>query len=405
MSLKKMLENISYIILKMTAIRELINKHLLIILGGIIFSLYFWNRFLRFRTSKVLPLDLTVIRFLTILMLCIIFGYILILTIYPRKSNDILEKITEFIFIPIGEFDKYLKSFLIIREYYVKSLNYILPWLEYLMIRTNILYTLLWIIPRLTLLIALWVDVFIFYQLHLKYYVILIGVFLFFNRYLKYSLKIEKYNLISINKDYIYNIETPYVPGIHPAELEPDYNPDDPDEQDIIEYMYLPFETFIKYQTESIVYQNVTREFGSIFTSNKLFNKLWIEYIGTENPSPNFNQEIPIGYKNLFGDKIPDNYNQAAKLIREKCKEFAYTSLEQTLKISLLLEYYNKNINQHKQIKYIKILVYLNYCLCWLFVLIVSLPNLHILELLWEMNKTWLLLEDPFSCLKICYQH
>lgn len=70
-------------------------NNLIIILGFIIFTLYFWNKFIRPRTSKELPLELTVLKFFTILYVCIIFTYILISVIFPRKSNDIIEKIIE----------------------------------------------------------------------------------------------------------------------------------------------------------------------------------------------------------------------------------------------------------------------------------------------------------------------
>lgn len=254
-------------------IHNFFNKYKLIILGCIIFSIYFWNRFLKTRTSKTLPLDLTVIKFFVTLNICVIFAYILISLMYPRKSNDILEKLMGWVFIPIKEFDQYFKSFEIIKKYYMQFLDYLIPKLDYVIIKTNILYIVLWIIPRMILLIALWIDIFVFHQLHLKYYVISIGLLLFLNRYLKFSLKSYKTYLIEKNKIYLDSVETPYIFGVHPAELEPDYDPNDPDKQDITEdeFMYLPFEIFINFYTESLVYQNIPRDYRFISSHGLLF--------------------------------------------------------------------------------------------------------------------------------------
>ena len=165
----------------------------------------------------------------------------------------------DWLFIPVAEFDKYLKRFKTIKSIFKTIFSYILPHLDFLIIKTNLLYYVLWIIPRLILLIALYIDVFIYNQLHYKYIVVLFGLLLFINRYFKYSLKMYKKELMEDGTFYISTILTDYVPRIHPAELEPDYDPNDPDEDEYTELMYIPFETFIKFQTESIIYLGITR--------------------------------------------------------------------------------------------------------------------------------------------------
>ena len=71
--------------------------------------------------------------------------------------------------------------------------------------------------------------------------------------------------------------------------------------------------------------------------------------------------------------------------------------IKDILEISLLLEYYNKTSNQDKYIKLLKILIYVNYLLCWLYVLIISLPSINI-EILFEtLNNTWERILEPIS--------
>ena len=66
------------------------------------------------------------------------------------------------------------------------------------------------------------------------------------------------------------------------------------------------------------------------------------------------------------------------------------------LKISLLLEYYNKTSNQNKNIKFMKIVVYMIYLICWTYVLIISIKILDINELIKVINQTWGNIENPF---------
>src|ERR1700744_1472241 len=91
-------------------LKDFITKYYLIILGGLLFSIYFWNRFFRSRTSKMLPLELTVMQFFITLNVCIIFLYIVISLLYRRNQNSFIEQIINWLFIPIMEFDKYLKQ-------------------------------------------------------------------------------------------------------------------------------------------------------------------------------------------------------------------------------------------------------------------------------------------------------
>ena len=381
---------------KLLNIFSINKKYFIIILGAILISLYFWNRFIRFRVSKPLPLDLNVISFFSTICICIMFVFIIISLIYPKKPNPIVEEIINWIFIPIKEFDKYLKSFSIIKINYEKMLFWCMPTLEFAIIKTNMFFIIFWVFPRILLLSALYIDVFIFHQFHYKYLVVLFGLLLFFNRYIKYSLKNTKESLIEYHQQYIHSITTDYYPGIHPSELEPDYNPKD-DDEDPTESMSLPFEVFIKYQTDSIVYKNNKNKIWFIRTTAKLHDEYWLKYIGSHNPIQKINQKVPADYTNIFGNSVPDNYNKANNVISIKIKEFKDKTVQEITQLSVLLEYYNKNISQSPKIKNLKILIYLNYLLCWLYVLIISLPYTHWDMVIETLLSTYIKIEEPFS--------
>lgn len=365
-------------------IKTFIQKYYLILLGLFCFVIYFWNRFLRIRISKELPLNLSIIKFFFIFNICIIFIFILFSLIFPRKNNQIIEQIITWLFIPLIEFDKYLKSINVIKNLNQVFYNKMYGKLSFLIIDTNWFFIIFWLIPRLILLSALWIDIFIFHRLHYKYMVILFGLLLFFNSYFKYSLKNNKEELIKYHKNNIESILTPYVPKIHPAELTSDYNPDDPDEEDDSEFMALPLETFIEFQTNSIVYQNIIRKIINIKATMTLYDLLWNKYF-------NLQKTPDESYFNLVSNK------QKERFIFDKKDEFIKREIENITIISLFLEYYNKNINQQKEIKNIKILIYLNYLICWLYVLIISFHTLDLQKLIVTLLRTSLTLQEPFS--------
>jgi hypothetical protein len=385
-------------------LKNFIDKYFLIILGFILFSLYFWNRFLRARIPKELPIKLSVLGFFTFTYICIIFIYIVISLIFPRKPNKIVEMSIEFLFTPLKDFDNYLKSLPFIESYYIKFMVWVIPKLDYLIIKTNRLYMMFWVFPRLILLSALFIDVFMFHKFHYKYMVIIFGLLLFLNRYFKYSLKKYKEDLIKTSIITIPTVEVPYKFGIHPSEYPENYDPEDPDNEEDISIMSLPLDIFINYQTESKVYNEETIEISSITTSCELTNKYWLKYIGTPDPFPGLGftgEKIPSDYKNIFGEKAPENYYTARNFIFKKEEEFAIKAIKEIMQISLLLEYYNITSNKDKKFKLIKIVIYIIYFLCWTYVLSASISTLNTVELVKVITETWTSIAEPFSNIRI----
>ena len=110
-------------------IKNFFHNYSLIFLGFLLFTLYFWNRFFRSQTSKDLPLNLSILHFFILVYVCLIFSYIVYSLLFPRKSNDLVEKFIEFLFTPIAEFDKYLKS--LFSSQYKQFMKYIIPFMDF----------------------------------------------------------------------------------------------------------------------------------------------------------------------------------------------------------------------------------------------------------------------------------
>lgn len=151
-------------------IKNFIHKYKLIILGCILMTLYFWNRFFHAKVSKELPLDLSVLKFFSLLYICCIFLYIVISLTFQRKSNPIIEKFIEWLFIPIIEFDTYLKNISLIKFYYEKGIKLLLNKVQDPQKTILGVFITFWLFPRAVLLFALFIDTFIFHKLHYKYY-------------------------------------------------------------------------------------------------------------------------------------------------------------------------------------------------------------------------------------------
>jgi hypothetical protein len=327
------------------------------------------------RTVKDIPLTPTLLGFFFLLYIVCIFTYIVTSLIFVKKSNVIFEIILDIIFIPIKELDKSIKNISYIRKYYDKVLTYILPYLEILIIKTNIFYIVFWIIPRVLLLFVLFLDIFIYHKFEYRYKFLFLGLFLLFNRCFKYSLKNTKSQKFQEIAPFVREITTKYYPGVHPAELEPDYDPNDPDEDDYLPNMALPLDVFIEHHTNYVVYEGITNEMY-ISHSTYAFHYMQKKYLGELLPD---SRKISIdNYNNKFGLSYWETY----AFLYTKQEEYINPKVSLLLRISILLEYYNKTNNQIKKYKYLKILIFTGYLLCWLYILIKSTPNVPDTE--WE---------------------
>src|ERR1700754_1982988 len=150
-------------------------NNILAIIGLIILTILIYMRFLRPRTSKSLPLEIDIFYFIVLIYICLIFLYIIISLIRDRSQSSIIEKIIDWLFTPILKLDVFVRNIPFIKNHYFRILNRLIPNStdpEKIFDKVKTFYIIFWIIPRIIIVVVLFVDVFIFHQLHYKYMVI-----------------------------------------------------------------------------------------------------------------------------------------------------------------------------------------------------------------------------------------
>jgi hypothetical protein len=99
-------------------------------------------------------------------------------------------------------------------------------------------------------------------------------------------------------------------------------------------------------------------------------------FLGEELPDiRKFSKEQKNNYRNRIG-----TYRQAWDFITNKMDEIIDPQIHLLLRISVLLEFYNKTSNKKIVYKYIKVVIYTFYLICWLYVFIISVPKMSIEE-------------------------
>lgn len=118
-----------------------------------------------------------------------------------------------------------------------------------------------------------------------------------------------------------------------------------------------------------------------------------------------FNRIVIIkrSMQNSYLDYMPYMRNPISPYYKEHniivTRKFTYEEVQERvsniLKISLILAHYDSTNNCDDSIKTLKILIYLNYLLCWSYILIVSLPSLYYVSFweLWIIQDT----QEPFG--------
>jgi hypothetical protein len=311
-------------------------KHLNIImsiLGLVIFTAFMWYRFIRERLPKDIPFNLSLEGLIILIEICLLYLYITY-TLYTNKkhSNAFISSLINNIFKPLEALDHSIKNHPRINPYYKRFIIYLSNKIHPILHHNNTYYYIFAIFPRLVLITALWIDVFYFHKLFYIYKVLLIGILLFLNRYLIYSLTYAKEHFITQLEPLIY---TPTVHYDHAICTQVYYNGDEElaeDEYDEETTMCLELRDLIKYGSESIYYND---------------KKLWYRILTKSEYDYDISKEVDQKVENI-------------------------------LKISVLLLYYELFNEYTPKIKNIKILIFSNYLVCWLFILIVSIPSLSL---------------------------
>ena len=354
-------------------------KYFLILLGFILIIAYFWLRFIRERLPKDIPFSLSQGGFITLLYICCIYAYIVIS--YLRSSSIQTNTLNTFINIlykPLEDFDYFWKHLSFIESPYKKFALWLVYKLDFFIIHTNLFYFIFAILPRLLLILIFSIDIFWFYKLYYIYKVLFLGIFLFLNRYIIYSLKMLKKDLTNDFKlNYLVDISTKYEFGIHPSEYPENYDPDDPDNDDIPENMALSIDVFVDYYIDNYVYKNKK-----------------ISYSSAGNYQESFYDKI---YEKYNLEKTRDGSSIPYKISKQYRKE-TYDLIKMILDTGLLIEYYDVTNTQNKVYKYTKIAIFSSYLFCWLYILVLSTSKDNILEILNLLYKIASKnIEEPFS--------
>ena len=349
------------------------HSYKVIFLGFVIFSIYIWARFIRARIPKDIPFNLSLFGFLILIEICLIYFYIVIkLLREPKEQSFIIKTLLEILYKPLEDFDYFWKHLFFIKDYYKIFATWFAYKLKPFIINSSIFYFIFAIFPRIILINALFIDINIFYELFYVYKFLYVGILLFLHRYIIYSLKMLKKDLIEDLKEDVRTISTDYEFGIHPSHWPENFDPDEEDAYDISPTMVLPIDIFIEFYTNKLIYEN---------------EEIW--YSITD-------------YRDEFYHKIRDKYNvpKAERIpynIRTQYREKTDKQIETILYLIKLLEYYNITSKENERFKLLKILIYTNYFLLWLNILIVSVKYNNIIALLYLMLEIINSVEEPFS--------
>jgi len=349
----------------MKILLKYLNNHKLIFLGALMFSIYIWARFIRKRLSKDIPFHPNILGFAILIEICCIYAYIVFALMRPPKEpNPIVEEVINLLYKPLEDFDYFWKNAKLIRKSYKTFMLFLLEKLKRIIIKNNIFYFYFAIFPRLVFIFIMFIDVFIFNKLHYIYYVILLGILLFLSKYIIYSIKIRKNQLLEKFMLYYDAVSTPYVYGVDPDDNEED------EDWEPAPTMALAPDIFVKHQVNCLVYQNTKPDYMIFAMTDYYVRKSKIKY------NIPLEQQISLDF---------------LRLIREKREQHLNTIID----LSVLLEYYELS-KSHQDLKLIKQLIFINYLVFWIYVLIISLPYLNIPDLITIMNLTWLNMLNPF---------
>jgi hypothetical protein len=334
----------------------------ILILFGIFMLLGFiWLRFIRPRLPKEIPLNFSLLGFLIVLNICIIYFYILITLLRkPTSTNPILKEILNCIYLPLETLDHYLKNLSYLNKIYKRCIVFLAYNLNYYFVHTNVFYYAFEIFPRIILVMVLFTDIFGHHELSYIYKFLLVGAFILLGKYIKYSFKYAKEHFIESFQDHLIIIMA-YEHAIQVVDL-PLLENDE--EYDIPETLGVPLKIFIEFQTTTFMNQ-----------------KEYYHYMA-------FNHRYDDSY---YTEK---NLPQPRKFTAEEEDQ----RMKNILQLSLLIASYDLAHAENPNIKKLRILIFLNYLICWLYILLMSFPSLFYASF-WEL---WIIfsiqdIQEPFS--------
>lgn len=354
-----------------------------IIIGLTLIVLYLYFRFIRERLPKDIPVNLSLTGFFILIYICCIYFYIVwTLCRPPREANEIIQSFINFVYYPVKKADFKIKELPIIKHYYEKFMLSLIEILKSSLEKNSLLYVIFLIIPRIILISVLMLDIYYYHKLYFIYKIIIIGSFILFGKYFMYSVKTFRDNMLLELTNICEKILVENIPGAFPQPVQDSSDDEEEDDDERPETIVVSIKEFIEVYVEQKIYNNYEMYFMSLWSWDKgHWDKLAVKYY-KDNPK-------------LFKDSV--EYNNENKRIKNH--------IENILKLSLIKGYYDYYHKKLASIKKIKILIFTNYLLCWLNILIVSIMTVdfsNMISIIDFINSIQIF-EDPFSDLSLNY--
>lgn len=349
-------------------------KHnIIILLGLFMLGIFIYFRFIRERLPRDIPFTLNEIGFIFLVGLCLLYCYLIWITIKPQKnSNKTGQIIINLIVNPLENFDTFLKQISIIKLYYTLFLIWFVYTFDYIF-KHYIFDYILYIMPRIVLLTAFMIDTFYFHKLFYIYSFAFLTLFILICYYIIYCIKITI-------KQYIEYLDYYYIIEITSRDSQDsNYCLDLEDirwDQISINYFrdikYYECNDYCdEFEDKTEYYLKIQRFLDMQTTA------LWLNY-------------TPYNYKciptwNVVEKYYNYQYRQSKRMWDLKAipqedlsmleKDF-YELLPTTVYLQLFIETYVSISNKHKLIKIIQIIITSLYLITWLYILYVTLLSL-----------------------------
>lgn len=367
------------ILMIMTKLVNLLSYYVLILVGLIGTSWLIWSRFICTRTIRDIPdMFMTEYRFWILIYICCIYLYA-IKTLIKENTTispeivSIMKSFREIIYKPLKTLDHFIKYNAYCKPYYYDIVLYIIIFRYKLTDNwTSGLILSFHVIPRIILVVFLFLDTFYFNKLEIFYKIVLIGLLPFIFRYLNYSMKdIYDYwvELLIQEYQFIYIFEKGYRFDIVRKE----------NTEAVWHFERLPIEQYIEVMHDTYL--------------DQIRDKITYEYIGV----PICKEEVYIEYELKF--KKPRS--SWCEENHEKVRQLFEDLVPQILRLKIVLN--NLEIlKREKKIVWPKIIIFSLYFICWSYILITSYYNYPIeLPMFKNLVKNLMIYitvgEDPFN--------
>ena len=364
---------------------KLLIKYIFTILGFLMFISFIYINFIRERLPRDIPFNLTEIRFYILIYICCIYIFMIKQILYTHPlQNIIIRNILLYIGLPFIFFDTYIKYSTRIKNHYIKILLNIIPKLE-----TSFEYYITWIyvlqiIPRIILLAIFMVDVFKLHHISIYYYFIILGLLPLIYRYIRYSLDLALEQYIQYlenkyDKIYLFQVYTSeYYEALAEYESSGEYS-------EILDTVVTPYHEKLVSIREyiQIHYNDMTRP-----------KKDWsydVTVLAKEEIYTNYRKEH---------NKVDCDLNHEDTAIIDNDYNMLMPKI---IKLNDCLEF-EKEVNKKAYISLFKIIIYVGYLICWIYILYKSFHTLKDLSLLLEIIEivnTYIINSKIWSPLKI----